>query len=192
MIDPAYVRAAVVAAFLLAALLAARLALDTGRTDARLWRVAAIVLAALAADRQFDTLAVVTDAARQAALEAGWYEDRRLFQRWLVLGLGIAGLAAFVAWLRRHRRLDRTQDPRRVAGSTLVTAAVLFLVCLALARASSQHRVDAFLRAPAAWGLRWQPVLELLGAAVAAIGAATAMGGARRRAAAQRLPNRPS
>ena len=79
-----------------------------------------------------------------------------------------------------------------MAGSALVTAAVLFLVCLALARASSQHRVDAFLRAPAAMGLRWQPVLELLGAAVAAVGAATAMGGARRRAAAQRLPNRPS
>jgi hypothetical protein len=183
MIDPSLARAAVVAAFVLAALLSARLATRPGRADTRLWRAAAFAFAALAVDRQFDVLNAVTDAARAAAVDAGWYDDRRLFQRWLVLGIGAAGLLAFAAWLRRQRPLS--------LGSAAMAAAVLFLVCLALARASSQHRVDVFLRAPAAFGLRWQPALELLGAALAAIGAATAMGGVRRGGSAQRLPNAP-
>jgi hypothetical protein len=183
MIDPSMARAAVVAAYLLAALLAARLATAPGRSDQRLWMAAAVVLAALAADRQFVVLNAVTDAARAAAVDAGWYDDRRLFQRWLVLGIGAAGLLAYVAWLRRQRPLS--------LGSAAMAAAVLFLVCRARARAASQHRVDVFLRAPAAFGLRWQPALELLGAALAAIGAATAMGGVRRRGSAQRLPNPP-
>jgi len=184
MIDASLARAAVVAAFLVAALLAARLAATPGRADRRLWVAAAITLAALAVDRQFDVLNAVTDAARHAAVEAGWYDDRRLFQRWLVLGVAVAGALGFVAWLRRQRPLS--------LGSAAVAAALVFLVCLALARASSQHRVDVFLRAPAAFGLRWQPALELLGAALAAVGAATAMRGVRRRGSAQRLPNPPT
>ena len=80
---------------------------------------------------------------------------------------------AFGLWLRRRRPFS--------IDSAAALAGVLFLVCLALARASSQHRVDAFLAAPAAFGLRWRAVLELLGIAAVGFAAAVAASSRRRR-----------
>jgi hypothetical protein len=173
MIDSSVVRTVVVVAFAAAALLCAGVAAALGGPQARGWRLAAVASAFLAVDRQFEILYVITGYARQWAVVNDWYDDRRLFQRWLVLGIGAAGAAAFVLWLRRQRPFS--------PGSAVSLGAVSFLVCLALARASSQHRVDAFLAAPAGLGLRWRPVLELLGIAAVALGAGLAMRGRRPR-----------
>jgi hypothetical protein len=172
MIPPAPAHPAIAIAFALLAIACWRLAARADVRDMRLWRVAAVALAALAIDQGFGVSEQATAVARAWAVERGWYDDRRLFQRWLVIGIGAAGLVAFGLWLRRRRPFS--------IESAAALAGVLFLVCLALARASSQHRVDAFLAAPAALGLRWRAVLELLGIAVVA--AATAAAHRRARA----------
>ena len=166
MIPPAPAHPAIAIAFALLAALCWRLAAGPGSRDRRLWRLAAVALAALALDQGFALLEQATVVARAWAVEMGWYDERRLFQRWLVLAIGAAGLFAFALWLRRRRPFS--------IESAAALAGVLFLVCLALARASSQHRVDAFLAAPAAYGLRWRAVLELLGIAVVAAATAAA------------------
>ena len=173
MIPPAPAHPAIAVAFALLAAVCGWLATGLGARDVRLWRLAAAALAALAVDQGFGVLEQLTAAARASAVEGGWYEGRRLFQRWLVLGIGGAGLVAFGLWLRRRRCRWRT--------GAAALAGVLFLVCLALARASSQHRVDAFLAAPAAFGLRWRAVLELLGIAAVGFAAAVAASSRRRR-----------
>jgi hypothetical protein len=160
-----------VAAHAALALVCAYVARTRDAHDARLWRLAALALAALAVDRHFGLLDAVTAAARNAFVAAGWYDDRRLLQRWGVLAVGLAGAAVFAFVLRRLR-------PWSLAAAAAL-AGVLFLVCLDLARASSQHRVDAFLMARAAFGLRWQAVLEWLGLAAVAAGAATAVAARR-------------
>ena len=173
MIPPAPAHPAIAVAFALLAAVCGWLATGLGARDVRLWRLAAAALAALAIDQGFGVLEQLTAAARASAVEGGWYEGRRLFQRWLVLGIGGAGLVAFGLWLRRRRPFS--------IDSAAALAGVLFLVCLALARASSQHRVDAFLAAPAAFGLRWRAVLELLGIAAVGFAAAVAASSRRRR-----------
>jgi len=174
MIPPAPAHPAIAIAFALLAAVCWRLAAVPEGRDLRLWRLAAVALAALAVDQGFGLLEQATAGARAWAVEGGWYDERRLFQRWLVLGIGAAGLVAFVLWLRRRRPFS--------IESAAALAGVLFLVCLALARASSQHRVDAFLAAPAAFGLRWRAVLELLGIAAVALAAGLALAARRRRA----------
>jgi hypothetical protein len=167
MIPPAPAHPAIAVAFALLAAACWSLAAGPAARDVRMWRLAAAALAALAVDQGFGILEQATAAARAWAVEGGWYDERRLFQRWLVLGIGAAGFVAFALWLRRRRPFSLE--------SAAALAGVLFLVCLALARASSQHRVDAFLAAPAAFGLRWRAVLEMVGIAVAALAAALAL-----------------
>ena len=81
MIPPAPAHSAIAIAFALLAVACGWLATGAGARDVRLWRLASIALAALAIDQGFGVLEQLTAAARASAVEGGWYDNRRLFQR---------------------------------------------------------------------------------------------------------------
>jgi uncharacterized membrane protein YhaH (DUF805 family) len=68
-----------------------------------LWGLIALLMAALALNKQLDLQALMTALGRCLAQQQGWYEDRRLVQRDFILGLiAVAALAAAgLFWMLR-------------------------------------------------------------------------------------------
>lgn len=70
-----------------------------------LWGLIALLMAALALNKQLDLQSLLTALGRCLAQDQGWYEDRRLVQRDFILGL--AALAALAGgtlfWMLRGR-----------------------------------------------------------------------------------------
>lgn len=104
----------------------------------RLWLGVALAMTGLCLNKQLDLQSLFTDIGRIAAFHQGWYEQRRDFQQWFVVGL-LAGAALFAAWFvwRRHAFWRRHK---------LLSAGLLFLLTFIVIRAVSFHHFDSFLK----------------------------------------------
>lgn len=130
------------------------------RSTVRFWLLVAVALALLGLNKQLDLQRLVTQLARDAAKEGGWYRDRKPVQVAavaLVATLGV-GAVAFAAFRLRHAL--REVWPALV-GLALVGAYVA-------ARVTSLHAVDVLLTLGPV-KLKW--LLEPLGLALIAYGA---------------------
>ncbi|MBK6807966.1 MAG: hypothetical protein IPL19_04350 [Sandaracinaceae bacterium] len=115
--DPTWTAWLAVAAYAVAAWLCVRAARAPRETDpaarrlALFWLLAGALLLTLGANKQLDLQTLFVEALRDRAQEQGWYQERRLYQRWFVGGLGIAAVLGLVAlavglWpVRRRVRL---------------------------------------------------------------------------------------
>ena len=132
--DPSFMGWLTVAAYAIAALLAARVWL--GNRD-RVWLAVAAGMAALCANKAFDLQSLFTAIGKAVAHHQGWYEQRREFQIWILLAV-LSGCAVFVGWFVwrcqafwvRHR---------------LLSIGAFFLLTFIVVRAVSFHSFDMFL-----------------------------------------------
>ena len=107
--DPDLAGWAVTAAYACAAVCAVLVlrstAFDPGHRRQRqaLWGLIALLMAALALNKQLDLQSLITALGRCLAQEQGWYENRRMVQRDFIVGLiaaaALAGAAMF--WMLR-------------------------------------------------------------------------------------------
>ena len=139
--DPTVYGWATVAVFAAAALACTLLAASPkGRPERPFWIALALLMAALAINKQLDLQSAVTAVGRCVAQLQGWYGSRRAVQALFALIVGavsLAGLVALAAAMRRH--LARTWPA--VLGTGFVAGFVLV-------RAVSFTHVDAFLKMP--------------------------------------------
>ena len=119
-----------------------------------IWLAVALGMALLCVNKQFDLQSLFTDIGRIAAWHQGWFEQRRDFQKWFVMGVVVAA-AIFGGWFawrfngfwRRH---------------LLLAAGVLFLGTFIVVRAISFHHFDAILKLDLL-GMKVNWILELGG-----------------------------
>jgi hypothetical protein len=149
--DPTFMGWFTVAAYAVGAILAAR----AWRVSTNwIWLAVALAMAGLCLNKQLDLHSLVTDLGRVMSSHQGWYEHRREFQKWFILG-GIGGCAGFGGWFiwRYHEFLQRHR---------LLAVGVLLLATYILLRAISFHHLDTFLALDLG-GLKLGWVLELGG-----------------------------
>jgi hypothetical protein len=99
--DPSFMGWFTVAAYAVGAVLAARASRAEACGDgelqgrrSRLWLAVAVAMACLCVNKQLDLQSLFTDIGRAVARHQGWYEQRRSFQKWFVLGVLVgAGLS---------------------------------------------------------------------------------------------------
>jgi hypothetical protein len=120
----------------------------------RVWLAVTVLLACLCVNKQLDLQSLFTEIGRVIAYHQGWYEQRRGFQKWFVLGilavaavLGIWFISRFPGFWRSHK---------------LLTVGLLFLLTFIVVRAVSFHHVDVFLNTRV-FNFKMNWVLELTG-----------------------------
>ena len=149
--DPTFMGWFTVASYAVAALLAARVWL---RKREKIWLLVTIGMAGLCVNKQLDLQSLITAIGRVIAWHEGWFEQRRAYQKWIVLGvmLFFAVVGAWSVW--RFNAFWRSH--------LLLAAGGLFLVTFIAVRAISFHHVDVFLNSGLG-GMRVNWILELSG-----------------------------
>ncbi|MBA3908690.1 MAG: isopropylmalate isomerase [Rhodobacter sp.] len=163
----------IAALYLLAAVTSAIAARRDGQLPAQtrsreqaFWWVSAALLIFLAANKQLDLQSLLTSVARCVALDQGWYEDRKVVQRWFVLGVLTGGIAAILAlglFLRDT-----------VARTGLALLGLGFVSLFVMIRAASIHQVDTLIGGQML-GLRVNSLLELPGPLIVLMAATRAI-----------------
>jgi hypothetical protein len=161
--DPSLMGWLTVAAYGLAAIIAFLAAHRAGRAPGlalgsrTTWLLVSLLMSFLCLNKQLDLQSLLTDIGRVIAWKQGWYEDRREFQKWFVIGaLGISCIIAFVTIIG-FRQFWRYHF--------LLACGLVFLLTFIVVRAISFHHVDIFLRSQVA-GAKMNWVLELTGIAL--------------------------
>ncbi len=128
-----------------------------------LWMFVSLVMTALCVNKQLDLQSLFTDIGRVAFRHLGLFEQRRLFQKWFVLGVvGMAGVAgAWFVW-QRHTFWMRHK---------LLSSGLFFLLTFIVVRAISFHHFDVFIKSEHFGGVRMNWVLELGGIAMICLAA---------------------
>lgn len=121
------------------------------------WKVIAVLMLLLCVNKQLDLQSLFTDIGRVIAWKYGWYERRREFQKWFVIGVLALALITTVLLAFRFRGFWKR--------SPLLAAGLAFLLTFIVVRAISFHHVDAFLKHMVA-GVRMNWFLELSGIAM--------------------------
>ncbi|MCX4241091.1 hypothetical protein [Paraliomyxa miuraensis] len=129
---------------------------------AGLWVLLAAILAVLGVNKQLDLQSLITELGRIAAIEGGWYEQRRPIQVGFIGAVLVAGAGLVVAlgWLAR----GHLRDFRLALGGMVV------LVTFVVLRATSFHHIDILIGTRVA-GLELNWVLELGGISLVAVAA---------------------
>ena len=127
------------------------------QADRSTWLIVSVLMTFLCVNKQLDLQSLGTEIGRAIARASGWYEERRVFQFWLVIGaaaltVAAAGLLAYRGWRFWREHL-------------LLLAGLTFLVTFVVVRAMSFHHVDEFLWFELA-GARMNWILELVGIAL--------------------------
>ena len=171
--DPTVYGWTTVGMFAVAALLCALLAASPkGRPERTFWIALALLMAALAVNKQLDLQSALTSVGRCISQEQGWYDARRGVQALFTLAVGAASLAGLVLLavaMRRH--LARTWAALLGAG---------FVAGFVLVRAVSWGHVGAILDLPVG-GLQMNHVLENAGPILVALNALVLLRRRRRR-----------
>jgi hypothetical protein len=129
---------------------------------AGLWLLFFVVLVVLGINKQLDLQSLLAEIGRATALEEGWYEERRMVQAGFigaVVGSAVVGLLALWWLVRGHLR-----DFRLALGGMVV------LVAFVVARASSFHHMDIFIRTTVL-GIEMNWIFELGGLVLVAVAA---------------------
>jgi len=166
--DPTVAGWLTVGLYLAAALACFRAGRDPWRVMPRrefvLYRLLAVGLVGLGLNKQLDLQTALAELARMAAVEGGWYADRRRWQRAFVVGVAALAAVAVGAALAVLRKAP--------ASTVLTAAGALGLAAFVVIRAASFHDVDDFLRARTL-GLRANVIIET-GSLLLVIAGATA------------------
>lgn len=119
------------------------------------WTGVFFVLVALLFGRVFSLDILLALAGRCAALDEGWYADRRGWQGVVVLVIALvgAGLAALAIWMRK------------AADERMALTGAAMLLAFTAARSVSLHQIDAVLGATIL-GFRFNGVVEAAGLAL--------------------------
>lgn len=168
--DPSIMGWVTVAAYAAASALAACAAFRPAKNSSgglhsaksRLWLGVAVLMACLCINKQLDLQSLLTDIGRVMARRQGWYEQRRDFQKLLVLAI-LAGSGIFASWfIWRFREFWLNHK--------LLTAGLLFLLTFIVVRAISFHHFDVFI-SRTIFGVRMNWLLELTGILLIALAA---------------------
>lgn len=129
----------------------------------RLWLGVAFLMACLCVNKQLDLQSLFTDIGRVISRHEGWYEQRREFQKWFVLGV-LAGSGFFAYWfIWRYREF--WVKHRLLAGG------LLFLLTFIVVRAISFHHFDMVISSRLL-GVKMNWVFELTGILLVSLAAA--------------------
>ncbi len=167
--DPTFMGWLTVAAYAVAAAVSLMAALRQpasdreGRRSRRVWMGVAILMAALCVNKQLDLQSLLTDVGRVIAHAQGWYDQRRLVQRWFVAAVSAGGIIALAALAWRLRSV--------LKGRRLLLFGLGFLLMFIIIRAASFHHVDELLGVQVI-GLRVNWILELTGIGLVGLSAA--------------------
>jgi len=157
--DPGFMGWFTVAAYAAAAILAAR-AWWLGQ--GRVWLLVAIGMFALCINKQLDLQSLVTDIGRVAAWHEGWYQKRREYQKWFVIGTAaVCGITGLFVVIRYHKFWMHHK---------LLAAGGIFLITFIAVRMISFHHFDSFLKT-SMMGMKMNWVLELTGISLVAAAA---------------------
>jgi len=134
-----------------------------GRRSRRVWIGVSVLMAALCVNKQLDLQSLLTDVGRVIAHAQGWYDQRRLVQRWFVAAVAAGGAIALAALAWRLRSVMK--------GRLVLLFGLGFLLMFIIIRAASFHHVDELLGVRII-GLRVNWILELTGIGLVGLGAA--------------------
>lgn len=104
-----------------------------------LWVGIATVMFFLGINKQLDLQTFFTASARYFAMEQGWYENRRLYQKAFIISIAIAGLCIMAALFAMYYKIIRIH--------LFAIVGMCVLIVFVLIRALSFHNVDHFLGA---------------------------------------------
>jgi hypothetical protein len=158
--DPSFMGWLTVVAYGLAAFTAFAAARRGGRAvglaggSRAMWLLVATLLCFLCLNKQLDLQSLLTDIGRIFAWRQGWYEERREYQKWFVLGvLAVSFLTTTLLffiyrqfWLKHF----------------LLSFGLAFLLTFIVVRAISFHHVDTILKYSVG-GVKMNWFLELSG-----------------------------
>ena len=102
-----------------------------------LWSIFSALLLLLGVNKQLDLQTALTEIGRMLAQKQGWYERRAHVQKEFIATLFIAGILSAAGLLMLIRRM--------ALHAKLAAAGMCFIAVFVLIRASSFHKVDAFL-----------------------------------------------
>jgi hypothetical protein len=166
--DPSLMGWLTVAAYGLAAIVAYFAARRAGRAPGlamgsrTTWLLVSALMTFLCLNKQLDLQSLFTDIGRVFSHRQGWYEDRREFQKWFVIGvLALSCVTALVTIIVFHKFWRY---------HFLLACGLAFMLTFIVVRAISFHHVDAFLRSRVG-GAKLNWVLELTGIALVMIAA---------------------
>lgn len=168
--DPTFMGWLTVVAYAAAALLcflAARrcLVIDDpkqGRRRCRMWLGVGMLMLFLCINKQLDLQSLFTDVGRVLARREGWYDSRRVVQRWFVLAVGASGAItlAILAWKLRSALQEH------IVLLFGLTSLITFIVI----RAASFHHFDMLIGSEIL-GIRVNWLLELGGISLVVLSA---------------------
>lgn len=169
--DPSFMGWFIVGCYLLAAVLCLacglrrRRLIDAPRSRrlGLFWFGLGAVMLVLAVNKQLDLQSLVHVTGRNVAIKQGWFDQRRVVQRWFLVGVGVAGVLSVLVMLWLMRGLW--------ARVWLSLVGVAVLVCFIVMRAASFHAFDQVLRQQLYGRLHVNAAFELSGIALIAIGA---------------------
>jgi hypothetical protein len=132
----------------------------------RMWLGVAVFMMLLCINKQLDLQSLFTDVGRVLANREGWYNQRRIVQRWFVIAVATAGAMTFViiAWKLRSILKERI----------ILLLGLCSLITFIIIRAASFHHVDMLLGSRIL-GFRLNWILELGGIALIALSAAQSL-----------------
>lgn len=167
--DPTWQGWATVLLYLVATVLAfqasrAAFPAATRSRERAFWVLTALILGALAINKQMDLQSALTALGRCLAHAQGWYGQRRTVQLAFLVGLGVLAVM-FLAALLGLMRGSWTRSALPVTG-------LVFVCTFVLMRAAGFHHMDRLLGVPfPALGLRTNTVLEWTGPILIILGA---------------------
>jgi hypothetical protein len=129
----------------------------------RFWSAAAMLMIALALNKQLDLQTLLTDTIRNQARHAGWYRERRTYQIVFVMVTAAFALVAsgLIFWLFRHGG----------AAVRLTSCGLVLLSAFVAIRVGSFHHTDVMGRINFL-GFRVHELIELMAIGLVSIGAA--------------------
>lgn len=141
--DPTLMGWLTVAAYALTVITALAAARRAGRAPGfsagsrAIWLAVAGLMAFLCLNKQLDLQSLLTDIGRILSSKQGWYEQRREFQKWFVLGVLAVSLPGTLFLLIRFRGFWKTH--------LLLGSGVFFLLSFIVFRTVSIHHFDTLI-----------------------------------------------
>jgi hypothetical protein len=141
--DPSLLGWLTVAAYALTVITAFAAARRAGRAPGlaggsrAIWLAVAALMTFLCLNKQLDLQSLLTDIGRILSSKQGWYEQRREFQKWFVLGVLAASLLGSLFLLIRFRAFWKNH--------LLLSSGLLFLLSFIVFRAVSIHHFDTLI-----------------------------------------------
>ncbi len=124
------------------------------RGSRAIWLLVGLLMTGLCLNKQLDLQSLFTDIGRVIAWNQGWYQERREYQKWFVLGVLAVSLLITALLIIRYHVFWRKHF--------ILCVGLAFLLTFIVVRAVSFHHFDMFLKSAVA-GVKMNWFLELSG-----------------------------